>query len=410
MSLQNEQPSRNGGRASPRVLISGASIAGPALAFWLHRYGFEVTVVEKAGAVRPGGREVDFKGPVHLAVLDKMGILGAVLRARVPSDDGVIVDARGRATSRFPGRFAGGDINVPRGDLALILYGLTANRCEYVFRDSISALDQTADGVEVTFERSPPRTFDLVVAADGIHSNVRRLAFGPEAEYVKHLGYHYALVSLDLGDAPHELYNEPGRGAMLGGRAPAFFVFASEPFPGGRDDVEAQKRFLIDAFRGTRWRLPELMDKVPYASGFYMDAISRVTMDRYSNGRVALIGDAAYGNTLGGFGTGLALVAAYVLAGELHRAAGDHGAAFSRYEAKYRGYSSVSQRINAGRLMAPATRLGIRARNLFYAALAASEPLIKLVERPARSLKLEDYGAGIDAAGSRAGHPSALRI
>lgn len=281
-----------------RVLISGASIAGPALAFWRHRYGFE---------------------------------------------------------------------------------------------DSITSLTETADGVDVTFAHADPAGFDLVVGADGIHSNVRALAFGPEGDYVTRLGHSYVLARLDAGD-DDVMYNEPGRMAALGGsKAPAFFVFASEPHEATREDVDAQKRQVAAAYAHGGWRLHELMQQIPAAREFHMDSISRVTMDRYTKGRVALVGDSAYGNALGGFGTGLAIVGAYVLAGELHRAAGDHTAAFRRYEDVFRGYASVSQKVNAGRLLAPATRFGIRARNLMFSALSLASPLMRLVDRPATNIRLEDY-------------------
>ena len=294
---------------------------------------------------------MDFKGSIHLAVLERMGILDAIRAASVPSEDGSIIDARGRRIGTTPGRFAGGDINVPRGDLAAILHGLTAGRCAYRFGDTITALDQGSDDVAVAFARAAPERFDLVIGADGIHSTTRRLAFGPEADYVKHLGYHYALVGLPAGEED-AMYNEPGRMAALGGaKAPAWFVFASDAMPGARDDTGAQKQFLIDAYRGAGWRVAELMAGVPDAQEFYLDAISRVTIDRYAASRVALVGDAAYGNALGGFGTGLAVVGAYVPAGELHRAGGDHQRAFTAYEARYRGYASVSQKVNAGRLL-----------------------------------------------------------
>ncbi len=372
-----------------RVLISGASIAGPALAFWLHRYAFDVTVVEKAHEVRAGGQAVDFKGPIHRTVLQRMGILDAVEQAGVADHDGVIVNAAGCRIGVVPGSFSGGEINVPRGDLARILYDLTSDTCEYVFDDSITTLTDTGDGVDVTFARSAPRTFDIVVGADGIHSTVRRLAFGPESDYVTHLGYYYVLADLDAGD-DDVLYNEPGRMVGLGGsKAPAFFVFRSNPLPPTRDDVDAQQQ-VIDAYRGGRWRLPELMAKLRASSTFYLDSISRVTMDRYATGRVALVGDSAYGNALGGFGTGLAVVGAYVLAGELHRAAGDHAVAFAAYETKYRDYASVSQKINAGRLLAPRTRLGIFGRNLLFAGLK-SGPLMKLFDKPAKNIALDDY-------------------
>ncbi|MFI5958922.1 FAD-dependent monooxygenase [Cryptosporangium sp. NPDC051539] len=378
-----------------RVLISGAGIGGPALAFWLHRYGFDVTVVEKAHEVRRGGQAVDFKGPIHLAVLRKMGILDVVRAAGVPSGDGALVNAKGRKVGTVPGAFAGGEINVPRGDLAHLLYDLTADKCEYLFDDSITSLTETPDGVGVTFLNGEPRTFDIVVGADGMHSNVRKLAFGPEADYVTHLGYYYVLATIDAG-GDDVMYNEPGTMAALGGlKAPAFFVFASDLLPAARDDVYVQKQQFMDAYRGGKWRLPELMSKIPDSGDFYLDSLSRATLDHYSRGRVALVGDAAYGNALGGFGTGLAMVGAYVLAGELATADGDCHLAFAQYEQKIRGYASISQKVNAGRLLAPRTRLGIFGRNVMFTALSIFGSLMTIVDKPATNIELEDYEAAL---------------
>ena len=384
-----------------RVLISGASIAGPAVAFWLHRFGFQVTVVEKADDIRRGGQAVDFKGPVHLAVLQRMGILDAVKAAHVPNADGITVNARNRKTGTIPGAFGGGEINVPRGDLAHILFDLSAENCEYLFGDSITSMTETGSGVDVCFTHAGPRTFDLVIGADGMHSNVRALAFGPETDYVHHLGYYYALAGLVAGD-DDVMYNEPGRMAALGGgKAPAFFVFAADTLPSARDDLDVQKKQLMDAYAGGRWRLPELMAKIPDAEDFYLDSISRATLDRYSKGRVALVGDAAYGNALGGFGTGLAIVGAYVLAGELARAMSepdaDHRAAFATYETKVRGYAAISQKVNAGRLLAPKSLFGIRLRNLLFSTLARVGPLMKVIDRPATNIELENYPVTVPA-------------
>ncbi|SDU93393.1 2-polyprenyl-6-methoxyphenol hydroxylase [Microlunatus sagamiharensis] len=377
-----------------RVLVSGASIAGPALAHWLDRFGFDVTVVEKAPAVRPGGQAVDFKGAVHRTVLERTGILDAVRAAAVPSPDGVVVDAAGRTIATVPGAFGGGEINVPRGDVARVLHDLTAERVTYVFGDSVSALDQRADGVHVTFEHGEPRTYDLVVGADGIHSNVRRLAFGPEPDFVRHLGYSYVLTDLTIDGADEVAYSEPGRTVLLGsGKAPAFFVFASDASAVDRGDVEAQKATLLAAFAGAGWRVPELMAQVPAADEVYLDAIARVRADRWSSGRVVLLGDAAWGNTLGGYGTGLALVGAYVLAGELALADGDHERALARFEERFRDYASISEKVNAGRILAPRTRLCLRLRNLAFSTMALAAPLLRLLERPAADLDLPDYEA-----------------
>lgn len=376
-----------------RVLISGASIAGPALAHWLARYGFEVTVVEKAGAIRPGGQAVDFKGSIHMDVLRRMGILDAVRALDVRDDDAPIVNAAGRRVGTAPGAFGAGEVNVPRGDLARILHDLTTTDAEYVFGDSIATLTETPDGVDVTFVHGAPRTFDIVVGADGMHSTVRRLAFGPESEFVTHLGYYYALADIDTG-GDDVVYSEPGKTVMLGGtKAPAFFVFASPLLPPARDDVDVQKRQVADALRDGRWRLPELVAQLPAARDFHMDSISRATVDRWSRGRVVLLGDSAWGNALGGYGTGLALVGAYVLAGELARAHGDHGPAFASFQRRFEEYASVSRKVNAGKLLAPRTAAGVAVRNALFSALAVVAPLMRIVDRPASNLRLESYEA-----------------
>ncbi|MDT7798271.1 MAG: hypothetical protein QOI78_1704 [Actinomycetota bacterium] len=379
-----------------KVLISGASIAGPALAYWLHRYGCSVTVVERAASVRPGGQAVDFKGPTHRTVLERMGILEEVRERATGGQDQTVIDADGRPQAVIPGEFTGGEIEIRRGDLAELLYKRTAG-CEYVFGDTIKSLTETLDGVAVTFANAAPRTFDLVVGADGIHSNVRRLAFGPEQDYVKFLGHYYALAELgeqiDGGEAV--MYNEPGRMAAVGGpKASAFFVFASPELDYDRTDIERQRELLIDAYRGVGWQVPDLLTKVPRAREFYLDSLARVTIDHYSRGRVVLLGDAAYGNTLGGFGTGLAIVGAYVLAGELLAAGGDHLAAFARYEEQFRSYAKISQRGSAGPFLAPPSRLRIKMRDWTFKSRFLLGLMLKATDKFATGIELKDYAPG----------------
>ncbi|MGW4826189.1 FAD-dependent monooxygenase [Amycolatopsis japonica] len=377
------------------VLISGASIAGPALAFWLSRQGYAVTVVERSRELRSGGQAVDFKGATHRAVLEQMGILGEIERQQTGGLDQTIVDAEGRPLAVLPGEFTGGDVEIRRGDLARILYDRTSADCEYVFGDSITSLTETPDGVDVTFEREAPRRFDLVFGADGIHSTVRRLAFGPEADYVQHLGHYYALVETGETDGgPAVMYNEPGRMAATGGpKATAFFVFASPEISYDRYDTGRQKEILTTAFEGGGWRLPELMEMVKRSDDIYLDSIARVTMDGYSTGRVALLGDAAYGNTLGGFGTGLAVVAAYVIAGELAAADGDHELAFHRYDEKFRGYAKIARNANAGPFLAPPTPLRIKLRDQMFKRRFLLRGMLWVTDRFATDITLDEYPA-----------------
>jgi 2-polyprenyl-6-methoxyphenol hydroxylase-like FAD-dependent oxidoreductase len=379
------------------VLVSGASIAGPALAFWLQRFGARVTVVEKAPELRTGGQAVDVKGDVHRAVAERMGILDELRAHQTGGTDQTIIDAAGRGIAVVPGAFTGGELEIHRGDLAAILHGRTRETCEYVFGDAITSLTQTSSGVRVTFERGAPRTFDVVAGADGIHSGVRRLAFGPEERFVRHLGHHYALVELPDyhpfgGEAV--MYNEPGRMAAVGGpKSPAFFVYAAGRLSYDRYSVDQQRQVVLDAFAGGAWRLPELMAQVRVAPDVHVDSVSRVEMDRYAAGRVVLTGDAAYGNTLGGFGTGHALVAGYVLAGELALAGGDHRRAFHAYEQRFRPYAAVARRGNAGSILAPRSRAGIRMRNLVFQARPVLGLMMRMTDRFASGIEVPDYEA-----------------
>ena len=389
------------------VLISGASIAGPALAYWLDRYGFRVTVVEKAPALRPGGQAVDFKGRTHRTVLERMGVWEDIRQHRTGRFDTVYLDATGRELAVMTGEFTGGDVEILRGDLTAILYGRTTARCEYRFGDSITALTETADGVRAEFEHGAAQSFDLVVGADGIHSRVRRLTFGPERAYVRHLGYYYCVAGAPgFGhDArrPERLtaraWNAPGRMAARGGsKGSHLYLFASAELDRARGDVAGQRRLIAEQFRGMGGEVPSMLAELDRLDDFYLDAIAQVRMKgRYTSGHVALVGDAGYGNTLGGFGTGLAVVGAYVLAGELAVADGDHAAGYARYDEIMRRYAKIAGNSSAGRFMAPKTALGIRGRNWLLGSRAFGL-MMKYGDKAANDIDLADYptltGAG----------------
>ncbi|MEU9304417.1 FAD-dependent monooxygenase [Streptomyces sp. NPDC048269] len=374
--MSQPQQSHQPAASARTVLISGASIAGPALAYWLGRHGFRPTVVELSPALRPGGQAVDFRGETHLSVLQRMGVLEDLRRIQTGGSPMTFVDADGKQLLHLPAEFAGGDVEVLRGDLSRVLYEASLPFTEYVFGDSVSSLTETATGVDVTFLDSPPRTFDLVIGADGLHSHVRRLAFGPESDHVTHLG-HYAATwtlpnDLDLRPGTGSIgYNAPGRLASVGAsrtdptRAGAFLVFASPELTYDRHDPEAHKAILKRAFAGLPWKVDHLLASLTNADDLYFDSISRADVPTWSTGRIALVGDAACGATIGGMGTGTGIVAAYVLAGELSRSPHDHRAAFTRYESLLRTYAQGCQKSGdrTGPFLAPSSKLGLRLRN-----------------------------------------------
>lgn len=387
------------------VLICGASVAGPALAHWLHRYGFTTTIVERAPALRDGGYAVDFRGEAHLSVLRGMGILDDVERARTGMGSMSYVNSAGKPQARLPADLFAGDVEILRGDLARILYDATEKHTEYVFGDSITSLTEDAEGVSVTFERAAPRRFDLVIGADGLHSTTRRLAFGPQEQFVRHLGVHCAIFTtanrLGLDHTGHA-YRTAGRlvalySARHNTEAKAVFYFASPLLDLGRREVSRQQAVLAEHFAGTGWESDRLLEDMRYAPDFYFDPVGQVRMDSWSRGRVALVGDAAYcPSSLSGMGTGLALVGAYVLAGELAAARGDHRVAFARYEDELRDYAAGCQKMGEGvaGFMVPGSRLMATLLNRYYKVmpyLPGKDMAARIARRTAEAITLRDY-------------------
>jgi 2-polyprenyl-6-methoxyphenol hydroxylase-like FAD-dependent oxidoreductase len=387
-----------------QVLISGASIAGPALAYWLAQRGARVTVVERAPQLRRGGQAVDFRGAVHQRVLEHMGILPQLRAAQTHMREQRIIDVRGRPLFTLPEAFTSGDLEIQRGDLSRILYEATEHAVEYVFDDCLTSLAQDEHGVDVTFARGSSRRFDLVIGADGLRSGVRGLVFGSERQFLHFHDYYVATFTTDnlLGlDHSGIICSMPGRAAALASardpdQATAMFVFASNAIEYDRHDIIQQKRIIASRYDTMGWEVPRLLDALWKADDLYFDTISHVEIDHYAKGRVVLLGDAAWGGTLGGQGSGLALVGAYVLAGELARCQGDHRAAFAAYEGHMRDYAEGCQKGSArvGAFFAPKTRVGYWLRNRFYATLTSrtfAAVLDKLVKSSASDLALPEY-------------------
>lgn len=358
------------------VLISGASVAGPALAYWLQRYGYEPTVVERAPTPRPGGYAVDFRG-ASMTVLERMGVLPAIRERATEMGAMSYVDESGKVVATTSPEAFSGELEILRGDLVEILYDLTRDTTEYLFDDSITALTQDDEGVEVVFESGTTRRFDLVVGADGLHSNVRRIAFGPESSYVHDLGYYASVCTVEnhLGlDHTGQILNVPGKtvgmySARNNTEAKALFYFASSDLTYDRRNVPEQKAIVEEQFKDLGWEVPTLLDGLRTAPDFYFDSISQIKLDSCSRGRIALCGDAGYcASPLSGMGTSLAIVGAYVLAGELHAASGDHTRAFAEYDVRMKGFVDACQQqaVDGARWFVPATKWFTRVRNLSY--------------------------------------------
>jgi 2-polyprenyl-6-methoxyphenol hydroxylase-like FAD-dependent oxidoreductase len=315
-----------------RVLISGASVAGPVLAYWLQRYGAVVTVVERTSEVRigGGGHAVDLFGPA-VDLMEWMGVLAEVQAARTRTRVISLVRAHGRPIEVSAEALGEGvserHIEIMRGDLARIVYQLTRDQVEYTFDDSIAAATDDGSGVDVVFERRRAGRYDLVLGADGLHSITRRLVFGPERDFLHFLGGYLAVytVSNHLGLRDRMMsFSAAGRTAAVypvadGSQARVVLLWRSRSLHDyDRHDLDAQRRLIRNLYGDLGWELPRLIAELDGADDLYIDSISQVVMDHWTNGRVALVGDAGYspGPAVGG-GTSLAAIGAYILASEL---------------------------------------------------------------------------------------------
>lgn len=391
------------------VLISGASIAGPTLAFWLKRYGLRPVVIERADALRLGGQNVDVRGAGRV-VARRMGIEDEI-RAATTGEKGLrFVDARGRTKAEFPAGTSSSDgftaeLEVLRGDLARILYDKTRDGIEYIFGDHITGLVEAGDRVTASFARGEARDFDLVIAADGIRSSTRDLVFGDEPQ-IRELGLYMAYATIPRtasDDAWWRWYNAPGgREISLRpdnvGTTRVMLSFMFEPRGHEKLGPEEQLQVLRRVFRDAGWEAPRVLAALEDAGDLYFESIGQVRAPRWARGRVALVGDAGYcASPISGMGTSLALTGAYVLAGELARHA-DHREAFAAYERILRPYVTRAQKLPPGtpRLAHPRTRLGIAVFNAVLrlaARVQASGIGPKFLASPADQLELPDYSA-----------------
>jgi 2-polyprenyl-6-methoxyphenol hydroxylase-like FAD-dependent oxidoreductase len=400
------------------ILISGASIAGPTLAYWLKRYGFNPTVIERAPYLRAGGYPVDVRyEAVQVAKL--MGIWSRLQQEQTTLGEISFVNERHQRISRVNLQAVRKSlealcvdvVEIMRGDIARTLYERTSDEVEYCFGDSIQELRQDEAGVDVTFERCGSRRFDLLVGSDGLHSIVRTLVFGDEAHFERYCGYQAGVFTTDnylgLGEASIQMYGVHGKLVAVrstrGNQTLAAFFLFKQPTRLRYDyhDLAQHKQLLASVFAGEGWEVPRLLEKMHAAPDLYFDAVSQIRMQTWSHGRAVLLGDAGYCPALlTGQGSTLAMMGAYILAGELKVALGDHELAFPQYEQAFRPVVTQEQK-KAGanaRILVPATPLGLWAKThvfprLLPPALVAIERGRRLLPRSSsRPSRLKDYG------------------
>ena len=341
----------------PSALISGASIAGPTLGYWLAKAGFEVTIVERSPAPRPGGQAIDIRGPA-LDVIDKMHLLPAVQELRTRHKGMSVVDVEGHELSRTTertasaGRLDSGDVEIFRDDLSRLLVGASTSAVDYRYGDSLRSLEARDKTVSVTFETGDPGLFDIVLGADGLRSSTRRLVFAEEAECLRPLGVGFAIFTtpniLGLTDWQISFRDETSGYVIYPSldnttlRANLGFMLMPEEFPHG--DLEAQHGLIRDRCAHLKGSVPDLLSYLDAASDLWFGPLAQIRMAEWAKGPVALVGDAAYcPSPFTGQGTSLALVGAYVLAKELERSPDSPEVAFARYDAKMRPFVDLNQ-------------------------------------------------------------------
>lgn len=357
-----------------KVLIVGAGIAGPTLAFWLHKAGHEVALIEHAPELRSGGYLIDFWG-AGFDVAERMGIVPELRKRGYVFTEARAIDRNGRKIAGFdPSVVMESNeryVSIPRTDLADVIYDALAGEVELILGDTARDLDDDGERVRVTFDDASTRDFDLVIGADGLHSRVRRLAFGPDEQYEKNLGMVVAAFDAEGYPCRDELvammYADVGFQAIrLSFRGDATLLLFSLRYdrkvPSERSAQEALLRAEL-ADKG--WEVPAMLDLMTSAKNFYFDSVSQVQMPSWSSGRIALVGDAgACPSFLAGQGSALAMVEAYVLASELART-DDYRQAFARYHDRLATliHSKQDAAQGLGLAFAPKNRFQLFVRN-----------------------------------------------
>lgn len=356
-----------------RVLVSGASFAGLSTAYWMRRLGYEVTVVETANGLRTGGTAVNIEeNTIHIA--QRMGIYEQLRANRLNLELLEYKNAADVTEGSMLQQRPEGELEVERNTLLGLLFDLVRNDVEFVFDDSITALSETQHDIRATFRDGSQRSFELVLGCDGLHSIVRKLWFGGEAEYTHFLEQYFSITIVDkslIRPNSAQLFNVPGKCVMLNAykdKTDIIFCFVSEKeLPYDYRDEAEQRRIIAAQFAGQGWRTTELLEEVKRSNSFYFDKLCQVRMPSWTKGRVALVGDAGYcASPAAGKGGSLALDGAAALANAFERHPGDHGRAFEEYDESFRPFVEQVQ-ADAVRFglegLCPRTEEAIRKRN-----------------------------------------------
>ncbi|WP_069165615.1 FAD-dependent monooxygenase [Nocardia altamirensis] len=406
--------STNRATSQPRVLISGGGIGGNAVALQLLRAGIRATVAERTAAPRPGGQAVDLRGP-SVEVAERMGLMPGIRKRQLDERGMKFVDAAGRDVVRMPAEMFDGkghiaDIEITRGDLNQVLLDVLAAEggVDYRYGEWITALEQDDTGVDVTFASGSTERFDIVIGADGLHSATRRLAFGPEEQFATYLGGYMSFFTVPTPEdlEPHWFTMHSVVGATNIGLRPdadpttakALVTIRTEADPALRRDVAAQQALIRQRLADAGWEAGRILDAMNESADFYFDELARIDMPTWVHGRVALLGDAGYcGSPLGGQGTSMALIGAYVLAGEIAAHAADPERALPRYEEVLRPFVAKAQELPPGGLkaMTPKSAFGIRAGQTLSKLMTAKvmKPLMMKMMTKTESYDLPDYSA-----------------
>lgn len=329
------------------VLISGASIAGLTMAYWMSRYHYKVTVVEIGPEPRRGGSPIDVRGEA-LDCAARMGILPAIQKAKLPTEGLKFMNEQNQVqgimrVEQIGAIRPGDDIEIRRDDLVDILYKNAAD-IHYKFSNRITHIKQSAENVTVTFKDSTTDTYDFVIGADGIHSGVRKLIFGAEQQFTYPLNYYFSVFAVDgsLGEKNYaHMYNTPDTMATVyfynSDSADTILAFRSaKKIDYNRSDIQQQKQIVIGAFEGIGWKVPQLIEALKKADPFYLDQGCQIKMPVWTTGRIALIGDAGYAPAFPtGMGSTLAIQGATMLADAMSENE-NYQAAFHHYNTSFR--------------------------------------------------------------------------